>query len=124
MQLYFSSLDEDSSTGDKVNPFLFVFQTSFQQRLLMKYGQEIVLLDSTYKTTKYELPLFLLCVLTNVGYHVVASFVIGKETRSNIKEGLSIIKKWNPGWNPSFFMCDCDTREIGALETVFKGLFF
>ncbi|CAC5426413.1 unnamed protein product [Mytilus coruscus] len=115
-----SSSDEDSSTGDKANPFLFVFQTSFQQRLLMKYGQEIVLLDSTYKTTKYKLPLFLLCVLTNEGYHVVASFVIGKETRSNIEEGLSIIKKWNPGWNPSFFMCDCDTREIGALETVFK----
>ncbi|XP_062603784.1 calcium-responsive transcription factor-like [Saccostrea cucullata] len=39
--------------------FLFVGQTEWQKRLLNIYGQEICLLDATYKTTKYDLPAFL-----------------------------------------------------------------
>ena len=38
--------------------FLYVHQTSWQQRLLEGYGSTISLLDATYKTTRYDLALF------------------------------------------------------------------
>ncbi|CAH3020845.1 unnamed protein product, partial [Porites evermanni] len=54
-----------SNTGKEspcTEKFLFVHQEVWQQRLLRRYGSELVLLDATYKTTKYALPLFFLCV--------------------------------------------------------------
>ena len=45
-----------------------------------KNGNMISLLDATYKAIKYELPLFFLSVMTNVGYSVVAEFLIQFET--------------------------------------------
>jgi len=35
-------------------------QKKSQAELLARYGNSIVLMDATYKTAKYELPLFLL----------------------------------------------------------------
>jgi hypothetical protein len=79
-------------------------------------------MDSTFKTTKYNLPLYFICVLTNMGYHVVASFIIGNDNSDEISQALSIIKQWNPGWRPKGFMCDLDQREINACERVFEGM--
>ena len=47
------------------NKLLFVHQTKWQKRLLNKYGNELTLLDATYKTTRYALPLFLQCWLSS-----------------------------------------------------------
>ena len=58
------------------NSLLLVHQTKWQSDLLNKYGGEICLLDATYKTSRYALPLFFLCVKTNVDYCVVASLVV------------------------------------------------
>ena len=55
---------------------LYVHQEKWQQDLMQRYANNITLLDATYKTTKYDLSLFFLCVKTNVGYSVVAEFVI------------------------------------------------
>ena len=55
--------------------FLFQHQTTWQ-RLLTKYGNNICLLDATYRTTRYSLPLFFLAVKTNVDYQVVGSFIM------------------------------------------------
>lgn len=112
--------DTDHITSDP-SSFLFVHQTEEQKRLLLLYGQEICLLDATYKTSQYDIPLFFLCVNTNVGHSVVASFMIANENRNNIKEALETIRMWNPDWHPHFFMCDFDNREIWALENTFKG---
>ena len=49
-------------------------------------ANNITLLDATYKTTKYDLSLFFLGVKTNVGYSVVAEFVIQSETTQQISE--------------------------------------
>lgn len=56
------------------NNFLFVHQEQWQRNLLLRYGSDLTLFDATYKNTKYALPLFFLCVHTNVGYKVVAEF--------------------------------------------------
>ena len=57
--------DEDDimwQTGSNENgqpmDLLFVHQTSWQKSMLEKYGNEIYLLDATYKTSRYALPLF------------------------------------------------------------------
>ena len=45
--------------------FFFVHRTRLQQQLLHLYGTEVVILDSTYKTTKYDISLFLMSVCVN-----------------------------------------------------------
>jgi hypothetical protein len=111
-----------SEDADIQQSFLFVHQTSWQRNLLHKYGQEICLMDGTYNTTTYDLPLYFVCVNTNVGFSVVASFLLGKETKKNIKEALGHIRSWNDDWQPAHFMTDFDFREIGAIEEVFPGI--
>jgi len=101
---------------------LWVHQTSWQQDLMAKYGNHISLIDATYKTTRYELPLFFVCVRTNVGYCVVADFIVQTESAVSIKEALSILRSWNPDWNPPFFMSDFSEAEISALEQTFPGV--
>ena len=111
--------EADNSTGKEspcTEKFLFVHQEVWQQRLLRRYGSELVLLDATYKTTKYALPLFFLCVHTNVGYKVVSEFICENEDADSIAEALSVIKGWNDWWMPSFFMVDYSTGEIDAIK--------
>lgn len=57
--------------GKRKSNFLFIHQEEWQHNLLKRYGGNIFLLDATYKTTKYNLPLFFVCVLTNSGYEIV-----------------------------------------------------
>ena len=85
----------------------------------VRYGNTISLIDATYKTTKYELALFFVCVQTNVGYSVVAEFTVQSETTENIQEALQLLKDWNPKWNPKYFMSDYSEAELSAIEAVF-----
>ena len=50
------------------------------QRLYQRYGKHLVLLDATYKTTKYPLPRYFLVVQPNVNYQVAAVIVTQEET--------------------------------------------
>lgn len=100
---------------------LFCHQTLWQKKLLMKYGNEICLLDATYKTCKYAMPLFFVCVKTNVDYVVVASFVTQAEDTASISEALAIIRNWNPDWHPTNWMVDFSEMEINALNATFQG---
>ena len=84
----------DDGTYDQ--PLMWVHQTGWQKELLSRYGNTISLIDATYKTTRYELALFFICVKTNVGYSVVAEFVGQSETSNNINEALTKLKEWNP----------------------------
>ena len=95
--------DDDVALNDEVittakeqqGRLLFVHQTAWQSRLLSRYGQELVFLDATYKTTKYLLPLFFVAVKTNMDYIIVASFILQDETTASITEALSILSQWN-----------------------------
>ncbi|XP_055073934.2 uncharacterized protein [Misgurnus anguillicaudatus] len=98
--------------------FLFIHQNVQQQELLKRYG-DMVLLDATYRTTKYALPLFLVVVRTNVGYKPIAEFICEKETTAAITEALNILKQWNQHWEPQFFMLDYSQQEYQALKRVF-----
>lgn len=98
---------------------LWIHQENWQKDLLVKYGNTMTLIDATYKTTRYDLALFFLCVRTNVNYTVVAEFIIQSESAEQIAEALSIIKDWNPKWSPPFFMSDYSEAEQLAINTVF-----
>ena len=113
---------DDTSVIDDDNykqPLLWVHQTDWQKDILRRYGNTLSMLDATYKTTCYELALFFVCVRTNVGYSVVAEFVVHSESAENIQEALQILKKWNPDWAPRYFMTDYSEAELNALEAVF-----
>lgn len=110
-------------TADSVTfsqTLLYVHQEKWQQHLLGRYGNTIVLMDATYKTTKYELPMFFITVKTNVQYTAVADFVVQSETSEQIIEAIKVIASWNPEWNPPYFMTDCSDAEITAIESVFS----
>lgn len=110
----------DDDKDRKESKFMFDHQEEWQQRLLLRYGSDLVLMDATYKTTKYAIPLFFICVHTNVGYKVVPEFLCQNEDKECIAEALIIIHGWNPTWRPKCFMVDYSTAEINAIESVFQ----
>ena len=118
---FFRPYSEGDENGDNKQSLLWIHQEKWQQQLLMRYGNIICLLDSTYKTTQYELPLFFLCVKTNVGYSMVGEFVSQSESAESIQEALVILQEWNPTWKPQYFMVDYCEAEITALENTFAG---
>ena len=83
----------DSSPSESL---FFVYQTQWMKHLLQRDGNEIYLLDATYKTTRYALSLFFLAVKTNVDYQVVGAFVCEDESTENILAALRILKCWIP----------------------------
>jgi len=106
---------------DIAQRLLLVHQTEWQRRLLCRYGQELVFLDATYRTTRYAIPLFFLCVHTNNGYIVVAVIIIEREDSQSLLEALQIIKSDNPDWKPNGFMIDASEIEIAAINSAFAG---
>jgi len=115
--------DSDSNPLPEASQtLLLVLQEEWQKRILERYGNTISLIDATYKTTQYDLPLFFVCVRTNVGYMVVAEFVVQSEESDKIHEAIEVIKQWNPKWNPRYFMCDYSETELLALEASFPGV--
>ena len=54
-------------------------------------------------------------------YLIVGSFVVQDETTESISEALSILREWNPNWQPRNFMTDLCDEEINSLESIFPG---
>ena len=50
--------EPEPSPMEGEHPLLFCYQTQQQRKLLLKYGNDMCLMDATYKTTRYALPLF------------------------------------------------------------------
>ena len=122
-----SHQDHQDNLEESLHPaqsLLWVHQEKWQMELLSRYGNEMSLIDATYKTTKYDLPLFFICVRTNVGYSIVAEFIVQSEDTDSILEALNIVKQWNPTWSPNFFLCYYSEAEIGALEQAFPNVVY
>lgn len=100
---------------------LQVHQEDWQRDLLAKYGSSICMLDATYKTTKYDLALYFVAVRTNVGYSIVAEFVVQSERACYLAEALDMLRKWNPSWCPQYWMTDYSEAEQLALQKVFPS---
>ena len=118
-----NDLDSDDIRMEKTESasLLFVYQTGWQKRLFARYGNELVLLDAKYRTTRYALPLFFSVVKTNINYQVVAVFITENESEDSIKEALTVIKSWNQDVSPKYGMADYCVEGINAMEDVFPG---
>ncbi|XP_078679503.1 LOW QUALITY PROTEIN: uncharacterized protein LOC144915131 [Branchiostoma floridae x Branchiostoma belcheri] len=95
-----------------VTKLLFCYQTAWQQRLMHLYGQQMCLLDATYRTCRYSVPIFFLCVRTNVCYSVVGVFVTHSECSADVQEATNVFKEWNPSWQPTHFMVDFPEMQV------------
>ena len=93
-------------------------QSANRKWILEKYGNEICLLDATYKTTKNSIPLFFLVVKINVDYQIAGSFAVQDEITDAIFEVVAILKSWNNKWKPLVFMVDNCDEEIKAIGNI------
>ena len=85
-----------------------------------KCRNHICLLDTTYKTAKYTIPLFFVVVKINSDYKVAASFAAQDEATAAITEALGILKNENPSLSMKSFLVDNCEEEITSIETVFS----
>ena len=108
---------ENYILGNSSNSLLLLYQSKLQMDLIKRYGNELILLNATYKTARYALPLFFMAVKTNVDYQIVASFVIESKTYEAISEALAVIKSLNPKNG----ITDYFHEEIRALENSFPN---
>jgi len=115
MKMHFEPFTKSDEGESNNKELLWVHQEPWQQELLIKYGNTVSMINATYKTTKHDLPLFFITVRTNIGYCVVAEFIVQTEDKLHIENALSIIK----AWNPQYFMTDYSEAEISALEFSF-----
>jgi len=109
-----------NESDGSIKPLIFCHQTEWQRHLITRYGNTC-LLDATYKTTKYALPLFFLVVKTNVNYCVAATFIVQCEDSDSIKEALFMIKSWNDKWVPQYFVTDYCEAEYNSIAKVFNN---
>ena len=123
LETFVSKLGDDVvyRAPDDNQLLMFIHQTEWQRRLLLRYGNTMVFLDGTYKTTCYTVPLYLLTVKTNVGYIPVASLIMQREDTESIREVLQVVAERNPSWSPRIVMIDADEKEESAVNSVFPG---
>ena len=112
----------DDAFVQEEQPFLLVYQSGWQQHLLQRYGREMVFLDATYKTMKYALPLFFLCVHTNAGYAVVGTFLMENEDSKSLAEALQVYEGMNEDWTTQSFMIDASEIEANAITSTFPSM--
>ena len=91
---------------------------------MKKYGSEVCLIDCTFRTTRYDLPLLVVAVITGVGYYPVATALLPAEKQTTIHSALQVLAQWNPDWRPCAFMSDFHEGQFRAIETVFPGNHF
>jgi hypothetical protein len=77
--------------GQGSETMLLVHQTPQQQAMMRKYGECAVGMDATYKTTMWDIPMFVVSVVTNHGAgYPVALFFVEHETADAIAEALRV----------------------------------
>lgn len=100
---------------------LFCHQTSQQQRLMKRYGNQFVVCEVTNLIERVPFPMFCLFVQTNVDYQLVATFIVEMRNKESLIQGLSSIKNWNPTWAPKYITVDYSDDQMEAAMEVFPG---
>jgi len=71
------------------------------------------LLDATYRTTRYAVPLSFVNVRTNIDYTVVGTFVTHYKDGASIAKALEVLRDWNPSWKAQSFIVDfCEPERM------------
>ena len=78
---------EDSTKKESYNTKgkqIFVYKSSDIKYLNQKYALHLLLLDASYKTSKYALPLLFTMIKMNVNFQVVGVLVFQEKTKNMI----------------------------------------
>ena len=91
--------------------FMFVHQADWQQRLLLRYGSELVLMDATFENDEVLHSPFLHMCPHLCGIQRGGRISLPNQRQEGIAEALIILKRWNP----KYFMDYYSTAEINAI---------
>ena len=108
----------------RVQALLLFKHITEAQRQLLKCCNNLILMDSTYRTCQLMLPTFFLAVKTNVGYSPIAMFMVQTEDATSISEALGRIKNYLAHENMCIktFMIDCSPTEMQSLKETFPNV--
>ena len=120
MDIEFDEIDAVKAVPSGNGKMMFVYQSKEMKNMYERYGNHMILLDATYKTTRYALPLFFVVVQTNVNFQVCCVIVLQEESTEMITKALKMFKEWIPMVFPKYAFVDFDEREIASLEIVFE----
>jgi MULE transposase domain len=116
---YDDNVENDGSDAD--SDVIFFHQSQWQRHLLLVYGCHVTLIDCTYNTTVYDLPLLTVAVKTNCGFFIAATALLASESTDCVTTALDRIRDANPDWHPSAFVSDFSEAQLGAVKKVFPG---
>ena len=119
MDIEFDEIDAVNAVTSGNGKIMFLYQSKEMKNMCERYGSHMILLDATYKSTKYALPLFFVVVQTNVNFRVYSVIVLQEESTEMITKALKIFNEWSPMVSPKNAFVDFDKREITSLEIVF-----
>ena len=93
MDIEFDEIDAVNAVASRNRKIMFVYQSKEMKNMYEAYGNHMILLDATYKTTKYALPLFFVVVQTNVNFQVCCVIVLQEESTEMITKVFKIFKE-------------------------------
>ena len=120
MDIEFDEIDAVNAVTSGNGKIMFVYQSKEMKNMCERYGSHMILLDATYKSTKYALPLFFVVVQTNVNFRVYSVIVLQEESTEMITKALKTFKEWNLMVSPKYAFVDFNEGETTPLEIVFE----
>ena len=120
MDIEFDEINAVNAVSSGNEKMMFVYQSQEMKNMYERYGNRMILLDTTYRTPKYVLPLYFVVVQANVNFQVCCVIILQEELTEMIKKALKIFKEWNPMVSPKYALLDFDEREITSSEIVFE----
>ena len=76
MDIEFDETDAVKAVLSGNGKTMFVYQSKEMNNMYERYGNYMILLDATCKTTRYTLPLFFVVVQTNVNFQVCCVIIL------------------------------------------------
>lgn len=110
--------EEDNKYQEPKLDKMFI-QTSMMTKYYKHYS-DVVFMDATYKTNKYDLALTIFSGVSSEGKNIVLGFAfLSRETFENYKWLLTQLVEFNEGKEPGTIITDFDSSMCKAIEDVF-----
>ena len=101
---------------------MFIYQSSEMQQMFRRYGNQLVLLNATYKMTKYILPHFFLVTKSNINLQICTFILLQEQSVDRVTRALIVAKMCNPEVASKYAFFDFGEKEIPSLETVYPNI--
>ena len=92
MDIEFDEINAVNAVSSGNEKMMFVYQSQEMKNMYERYGNRMILLDTTYRTPKYVLPLYFVVVQANVNFQVCCVIILQEELTEMIKKALKIFK--------------------------------